>query len=118
MNANSQLDHYATDSEAYLSDAQGRSVTPIIVPNFEDPQGASSQGLASAWKRPGHGAQLNKDERKAAAELEALEKHKRAVGPSMDRTGVRLANKKRRVGFLDDEDFEDEVESENEHGNA
>ncbi|KAK5118225.1 hypothetical protein LTR85_008205 [Meristemomyces frigidus] len=113
-------DHYATDSEAYLSDAQGRSVTPIIVPNFNGPAGATSQVVPSAVRRPGRppkdGAHLTKDERKAAAELEQLEAHKRAIGPTMDKTGVRMANKKRRFGFLDDEDFEDEVESEGEHG--
>ncbi|KAK4544946.1 hypothetical protein LTR36_003851 [Oleoguttula mirabilis] len=112
-------DHHATDSEAYLSDAQGRSVTPIIVPNFDGLAGATSQVLPSALRRPGRPekevAHMTKDERKAAADLEKLEAHKRAVGPSMDKTGVRMANKKRRLGFLDDEDFEDEVESEGEH---
>ncbi|KAI6961869.1 hypothetical protein KC332_g16282 [Hortaea werneckii] len=108
-------DHNATDSEAYLSDAQGRSVTPIITPNSERHQ-ASASATPAALRRPGEPSQqpLTKDERKAAAELEELEQQKVAVGPSMDRTGVRMANSKRRKGFLDDEDFEDEVESEGE----
>ncbi|KAI7376680.1 hypothetical protein KC336_g19715, partial [Hortaea werneckii] len=108
-------DHNATDSEAYLSDAQGRSVTPIITPNSERHR-ASASATPAALRRPGEPSQqpLTKDERKAAAELEELEQQKIAVGPSMDRTGVRMANSKRRKGFLDDEDFEDEVESEGE----
>ncbi|KAI7006571.1 hypothetical protein KC362_g18180, partial [Hortaea werneckii] len=108
-------DHNATDSEAYLSDAQGRSVTPIITPNSERHR-ASASATPAALRRPGEPSQqpLTKDERKAAAELEELEQQKVAVGPSMDRTGVRMANSKRRKGFLDDEDFEDEVESEGE----
>ncbi|KAI7502885.1 hypothetical protein KC367_g1901 [Hortaea werneckii] len=108
-------DHNATDSEAYLSDAQGRSVTPIITPNSERHR-ASGSATPAALRRPGEPSQqpLTKDERKAAAELEELEQQKVAVGLSMDRTGVRMANSKRRKGFLDDEDFEDEVESEGE----
>ncbi|KAI6893587.1 hypothetical protein KC334_g12687 [Hortaea werneckii] len=108
-------DHNATDSEAYLSDAQGRSVTPVITPNSERHQ-PSASATPAALRRPGEPSQqpLTKDERKAAAELEELEQQKAAVGPSMDRTGVRMANSKRRKGFLDDEDFEDEVESEGE----
>jgi len=111
-------DHNATDSEAYLSDAQGRSITPIITPDFDRPE-ATSQVVPTAIRKPGRppkdGVYMTKDEHKAADELKELEAQKRAVGPSMDKTGVRLANKKRRVGFLDDEDFEDEVESEDEH---
>ncbi|RMY25076.1 hypothetical protein D0866_11217 [Hortaea werneckii] len=104
-----------SDSEAYLSDAQGRSVTPVITPNSERHQ-PSASATPAALRRPGEPSQqpLTKDERKAAAELEELEQQKAAVGPSMDRTGVRMANSKRRKGFLDDEDFEDEVESEGE----
>ena len=109
------LDHYATDSEApYLSDAQGRSVTPVVVvPDFDRAE-ATSRVVPTALRRTG--VHLTKEERKAAAELEALEQRKKAVGPVMERLGVRLANRKRRGGFLDDEDFEDEVVSEGENG--
>lgn len=90
-------------------------MTPVITPNSERRQ-ASTSATPAALRRPGEPSQqpLTKDERKAAAELEELEQQKAAVGPSMDRTGVRMANSKRRKGFLDDEDFEDEVESEGE----
>jgi len=58
---------------------------------------------------------MTMDERKAAGELEELESHKRAVGVVMEGTGARFAGKKRRLGFLDDEVFEDEVSSEGVH---
>lgn len=56
----------------------------------------------------------SKDERIAQQELQKLKERKLAVGPSMEKTGVRLANEKRRMGFLDDENFEEIVESEGE----
>jgi hypothetical protein len=56
----------------------------------------------------------SKDEQIAQQELQKLKERKLAVGPSMEKTGVRLANEKRRMGFLDDENFEEIVESEGE----
>lgn len=47
----------------------------------------------------------------AREELRKLAERKKVVGPTMEREGARFANKKRRGGFLDDEDFEDVVES-------
>ncbi|EOD52045.1 putative zinc finger c2h2-type protein [Neofusicoccum parvum UCRNP2] len=38
-----------------------------------------------------------------------VEKKKRMVGPGIDRGGARLANEKRRLGFIDGEDFEEVV---------
>ena len=65
--------------------------------------------------RPGRPpAGSSKDERIAQQELQKLKERKMAVGPTMEKTGVRLANEKRRMGFLDDENFEDIVESEGE----
>jgi hypothetical protein len=65
--------------------------------------------------RPGHPAGgSSKDERIAQQELQKLKERKLAVGPSLERTGVRLANEKRRMGFLDDENFEEIIESEGE----
>jgi hypothetical protein len=51
-------------------------------------------------------------ERIAREELQKLKERKKAVGPTLEKTGVRLANQKRRMGFLDDENFEEVVESE------
>ena len=59
-------------------------------------------------------AGFSKDERNAQQELQELKERKKAVGPTLEKTGVRLANEKRRMGFLDDENFEDIVESEGE----
>lgn len=74
----------------------------------EGPGQSSYSGLG----RPPAGS--SKDERVARAELQKLKDRKKAVGPSLEKTGVRLANDKRRMGFLDDENFEDVVESEGE----
>jgi len=62
--------------------------------------------------RPAAGSR--KDEHKVPEELQRLKEKKKVVGPSFEKTGVRLANEKRRMGFLDDENFEDIVESEGE----
>jgi hypothetical protein len=48
----------------------------------------------------------------AQEELQKLKERKKTVGPTLEKTGVRLANQKRRMGFLDDENFEEVVESE------
>lgn len=55
---------------------------------------------------------MSRDERDAEEELKKLEDRQRAVGIVMGRTGSRLANEKRRAGFLDDEDYEDEISEE------
>ena len=104
------------DSEAsYLSDAQGRSVTPLIQPwpktNESDVATPPPQSpFVSRPGRPPRGT-MSKDERAAAAEMKKLEDAKKAEGPCMGTEGSRLANAKRRLGFLDDEDFDDVMES-------
>ncbi|KAK0901551.1 hypothetical protein LTS16_020247 [Friedmanniomyces endolithicus] len=108
-------DYNNTDSEAYLSDAQGRSVTPRILAPGDlghiHEAVEFSRVLPPALRR-GH---MTMGERKAAGELEDLEKHMKAVGVVMEGTGARFAGRKRRLGFLDDEEFEDEVSSEGVH---
>lgn len=107
-------DSNATDSEAYLSDAQGRSVTPIIRPR-EFREASSSRVVPAALRHPGRLARMmgqsSQEGRKAAQALEGLEKQQKAVGVLMEKGGATMANRKRRRGFLDDEDFEDERES-------
>ncbi|KAH9820910.1 zinc finger protein [Teratosphaeria destructans] len=105
-------DAYGTDSEAYLSDAQGRSVTPVIV--ARQPEGTSQvmPNVVRSGRPPAGGhAGMTKDERKAAESLKKLDDHKKQVGVVMEQTSGIVANRKRRQGFLDDEDFEDEEES-------
>ena len=41
----------------------------------------------------------------------SMERKKREIGPGIDRGGATLANPKRRMGFVDDEDFEEIVEN-------
>jgi hypothetical protein len=60
--------------------------------------------------------QTSKLEREAQAELDKLKDRKKLVGFAVERGGCRLANAKRRMGFLDDEDFEDVVGAEGETG--
>ncbi|KAK6431387.1 hypothetical protein LTR95_012451 [Oleoguttula sp. CCFEE 5521] len=91
--------HY---SDAYLSDSHGRSITPIIQP-------FSAVKLAPATAVDTSG--LNKEARDAVRRLEA---RKRIVSITMGQLGCKFVNQKRRLGFLDDEDFEDEVAVEGE----
>lgn len=96
-----------------MSDSRGRIVTPIIQPMANFGLGMTpGQAMPARIGRPPAGA--SKDERGAQAELQKLKERKIAVGPTMEKMGVRLANDKRRMGFLDDEKFEDIVESESE----
>jgi len=89
-------------SEAYLSDAQGRQVTPRIVV----PPRASDQ-LWYADRPRGSGRPPKKtEEQKALESQKQAENKKKTIGPGVDTGGSRLANAKRRQGFLDNEDFE------------
>ncbi|KAF2002961.1 hypothetical protein P154DRAFT_552936 [Amniculicola lignicola CBS 123094] len=101
----------AHDSEAYLSDAQGRRVTPRITAGPERVGSSKQQGgpvLTTASPAPrGRGRPP-----KAASvkELEAQEAYRRLLahkkrigGVGMDRGGATLANDKRRKGFADEE---------------
>ncbi|KXT03393.1 hypothetical protein AC578_3966 [Pseudocercospora eumusae] len=115
-----------TDSEAYLSDAYGRSVTPVIVPLAERQQeeapmqpkqeGSMSPPTKPPGRPPKHASAFgtaigsSKAEQEAAAELKKLEDQKRREGFSMGLESSRLVNEKRRKGFLDDEDFEDVID--------
>ncbi|KAM3424588.1 hypothetical protein BST61_g6580 [Cercospora zeina] len=121
------------DRSAYLSDASGRSVTPMILTPQEiaeaeaeaeamdDVQSTPSMAPAKLKRKPGRptksagafalqSTSSDKVERDAAAELKKLEDQKRREGVTMGLEGTRLVNEKRRRGFLDDEDFEDIIE--------
>lgn len=79
-------------------------MTPIIRPFSE--LSAEQQGEATSLVKP------RRKQPGTSQALRELTKHKLAVGVVLEKTGCELVNKKRRQGFLDDEDFEDEVESE------
>lgn len=77
-------------SEAYLSDAQGRRVTPRVVIPVQQ---------ASAPHPPRSSAH----EKALEVERQAA-KRKRDIGVGIDKGGARLATDKRRQGFIDDDD--------------
>ncbi|TID21275.1 hypothetical protein E2P81_ATG04561 [Venturia nashicola] len=86
-------DANATDSEAYLSDAKGRRVTPRI---SEPPPSETPFSF---------GKQKKKTAEQLAREAEdEYRKKKREIGPGVDRGGSRLVTPKRRQGLVDDED--------------
>ena len=111
------VSEYTTDSDAYLSDRQGRSVTPIIMPFSElrTTQGNTETNKLTLLTSDLERDQLSKEEREAAAELKKLEDQKRHQGITMGQEGSKLANAKRRRGFLDDEDFEDVIDADEDH---
>ena len=127
MRNNLDLTRSGSEAPSYLSDSHGRSVTPIITPaptksisTTTATQGTAGEDVRSSPPPPapvmprlGPGRPpkdgISKAERDITAPLKKLEEHQKAVGPTMDRMGCILANEQRRAGFLDDEDFEDEV---------
>ncbi|KAF1956124.1 hypothetical protein CC80DRAFT_366230, partial [Byssothecium circinans] len=106
----------ATDSEAYLSDAQGRRVTPRIVARPEyledidfDTVAGSTQTEPSSAPR-GRGRPKNQQERESREVQDRLVSQKRRIGgPGMDRGGATLVNEKRRRGFSDNDETEEEL---------
>ena len=69
----------------------------------------SNDPQPSVKKGPGRPKKSEKD---AAVEIQkSMERKKREIGPGIDRGGATLANPKRRMGFVDDEDFEEIVEN-------
>jgi len=99
----------------YLSDAYGRRVTPKIVARAEylkdssldthDRHVASNLPRARGRGRP----PKNDPEREARSLQNRWVVHKKRIGgPGMDRGGATLANEKRRRGFMDNDDDEEE----------
>ncbi|EMD91575.1 hypothetical protein COCC4DRAFT_78864 [Bipolaris maydis ATCC 48331] len=97
------------DSDAYLSDAQGRQVTPRIT---VDPQRLEALSLSPpCLLSRGRGRPP-----KRTLEQEARDAHDRLVslkmrigGPGMDRGGATLVNDKRRRGLIDVDETEVEI---------
>lgn len=98
------------DSEAYLSDAQGRLVTPRITANrIRDEDTPFMETSVSAYHGRGRPPK-NKLEQEAREAQERFVAHKRRIGgPGMDRGGATLVNEKRRKGFIDNEGAEEEL---------
>ncbi|PVI08539.1 hypothetical protein DM02DRAFT_5167 [Periconia macrospinosa] len=95
------------DSEAYLSDAQGRSVTPrIIRPEYLSENGYSdSAEPAPQRKRP----KDSQEQDARGVQDRMISRKKRIGGPGMDRGGSTFVNEKRRRGFVDVTDTEEEI---------
>ena len=92
-------DSNASDAEAYLSDRQGRRVTPTI-PAASPALVNQSGGVAPKRGRP----PKKTDEEKARESQAEIARQKREIGLGVDRGGATFANEKRRAGFVDDED--------------
>lgn len=103
------LDMY--DSDAYLSDAHGRQVTPRIVVNLEDmPVDASLVRVPSSAPRGrGQHAKVSSEQEALDTLARLVSRKRRLGGPGMDRGGATLANDKRRRGFLNNSDTEGEL---------
>ena len=109
--------HYLTDcidahdSEAYLSDAQGRQVTPrIMIDRDRMEEGFMSPYDNASTPRSRGRPTKNAQEKEAREAQERLISHKRRIGgPGMDRCGATLVNEKRRKGFIDSDDTEEEL---------
>ena len=126
----------ASEIPRYLTDARGRCITPIILPPTPPASNAppdepsalrdtfSSTSSPQRQIHPAHqypamptrpGPPSAKPSAKAArksefdAELRKLVEEQRRVGWTIGKMGCQLASEARRQGFLDDEDFEDEV---------
>lgn len=101
----------AYDSEAYLSDAQGRRVTPRITVNIESIERAASAAghLASSSRGRGRPAKITQEQEAREAQERLVLQKKRVGGPGMDRGGATLVNDKRRRGFHDSDGIEDEL---------
>jgi hypothetical protein len=101
----------AHDSEAYLSDAQGRQVTPRITVDAERvlSDSSSSQVPASAPRGRGRPPKTTAEQEAREAHERIVERKKRMGGPGMDRGGATLVNAKRRRGLMDHDGTEEEL---------
>lgn len=101
----------AHDSEAYLSDAQGRRVTPRITadPSRAQRDHTLSDNHASTSRGRGRPPKNTKEQEAHEAQERLVSQKKRIGGPGMDRDGATLVNDKRRRGFNDSDGIEEEL---------
>ncbi|CAO2650509.1 Nn.00g018010.m01.CDS01 [Neocucurbitaria sp. VM-36] len=101
----------ANESEAYLSDAQGRQVTPRITVDLERFQAdnSTSQGTTHVSRGRGRPPKVAPEQETRDAQARLISHKKRTGGPGMDRGGARLVNDKRRKGFNDNSGTEEEL---------
>jgi hypothetical protein len=99
----------AQDSEHYLSDAQGRRVTPRVSTTPAGRAGSLISNTAPTPRGRGRPPKALKAEQDARETQNMLIAQKRRMGgPGMDRGGSTLVNDKRRKGLSDDDQTEEE----------
>ncbi|KAI9724159.1 MAG: hypothetical protein M1828_003904 [Chrysothrix sp. TS-e1954] len=88
------------NSDAYMSDAQGRRVTPLVpMPTVEERAAMAEQEAARSGAGKGR---KPAEEAARKEEAEALERRRR-LGAGVDREGSDLVTPKRAQGFIDDD---------------
>ncbi|TKA70484.1 hypothetical protein B0A49_06301 [Cryomyces minteri] len=101
-------DHNGSTQSDYLSDAQGRTVTtPLTMSKAKENGKNKSTGRSTREKK----------ETALEAALRALKElteRKRAMGLGAEGDGCILVNAARKAGFIDDEDFEEDIEDDDE----
>lgn len=97
------------DSETYLSDAQGRRVTPRITVSPAAYDNSNMAPYLSAAIPRGRGRPAkNTQEQEARDTQDRLVSQKRRMGgPGMDRGGATLVNEKRRRGLVESDQMEE-----------
>ncbi|KAH6615344.1 hypothetical protein C7974DRAFT_64537 [Boeremia exigua] len=98
----------AHDSEAYLSDAQGRRVTPRITASPADYESITSVLSGSMPCDRGRPAKDAQQQEARDAQDRLVSQKRRMGGPGMDRGGATLVNDKRRRGLVDSDGAEEE----------
>ncbi|KAF2793054.1 hypothetical protein K505DRAFT_245279 [Melanomma pulvis-pyrius CBS 109.77] len=98
----------AHDSEAYLSDAQGRQVTPRITADPARHGRESPFTHAEPSRVPRGRGRPPKASPAHDAQKYLVSQKKRVGGPGIDRGGATLVTEKRRKGFSDNDDTEEE----------
>ncbi|KAF2189730.1 hypothetical protein K469DRAFT_700984 [Zopfia rhizophila CBS 207.26] len=102
-------------SETYLSDAQGRRVTPRVSANPLRPEGdssvhggASNPHPSSTGRGRGRPPRINQEQEARETLRQMVSQKKRVGGPGIDRGGASFVNEKRRKGFSDNDETEEE----------
>lgn len=104
----------AHESEVYLSDAQGRRVTPRVTAepsstSLKFPNVANKAPSAPTPRGRGQPPKIHAQAQEAReAQNQAIAHKKRIGAPGIDRGGSTFINEKRRRGFSDDDQPEEE----------
>ncbi|KAF2652858.1 hypothetical protein K491DRAFT_680978 [Lophiostoma macrostomum CBS 122681] len=109
----------AHESDAYLSDAQGRRVTPRITAEPSQFNAPNSSAAAPTTPRgrgrppkvlqeQEQGARQTQEQGARQTQERLSAQKKRVGGPGIDRGGATFANEKRRKGFSEDDQTEEE----------